>query len=334
MLKGDYQKEPAISLFYEEFVEKFFRDYANTLPEKTLSGYENALKKLLSKYVGRLRLNKIKRYDIERCLAEYNVMDTTKNRFLCYLRVFFRKAVEWEYLAKSPMDGIKSFREEKGRGSHALTSSQLSSIWNGLNRWQASVLRVFLYTGMRHGELSNFKFKDINWDADMLAIVCDKTRKTKNRKTRYIPMSQDLKEELLFLRERLPDYRGGHGREVSRLPHQREYVFCHQNGDKIKSFKGTIHFIMRKHGITDVTTHGLRKTFCSQLGRAGVHPKVAQRLMGHSDIRLTMDVYTEIGDEDVKNAIKSLPSVAEMRRSQLTVVDGQKECGGKTGWGK
>ncbi|MBI5298940.1 MAG: tyrosine-type recombinase/integrase [Deltaproteobacteria bacterium] len=131
--------------------------------------------------------------------------------------------------------------------------------------------------------------------------------------------------------DHLPDYRGGHSQVSPRLPHQKEYIFCHQNGQNIKSFKGTIRFIMRRNGITDVTAHGLRKTFCSQLGRSGVHPKVAQRLMGHSDIRLTMDVYTEIGDEDLRNAVNALPSIVEMRCSQLTVINGQKECGGRTG---
>ena len=44
-----------------------------------------------------------------------------------------------------------------------------------------------------------------------------------------------------------------------------------------------------------VDFHGQRTTFITGLARAGVAPAMAQRLARHSDINLTMGVYTRLG---------------------------------------
>ncbi len=53
--------------------------------------------------------------------------------------------------------------------------------------------------------------------------------------------------------------------------------------------------------------HSNRHTFITNLSRAGVSPKTAQTLARHSDIRLTMGVYTHIGLSDRVTAIELLP---------------------------
>ena len=55
--------------------------------------------------------------------------------------------------------------------------------------------------------------------------------------------------------------------------------------------------------------HGLRHTFITNLGKAGVDPKTAQVLARHSDIQLTMNIYTHVNRKAEVAAINSLPSV-------------------------
>lgn len=54
--------------------------------------------------------------------------------------------------------------------------------------------------------------------------------------------------------------------------------------------------------------HANRHTFITNLSRAGVKPRTAQALARHSDIRLTMGVYTHIGLADQAVAIQALPA--------------------------
>ena len=52
--------------------------------------------------------------------------------------------------------------------------------------------------------------------------------------------------------------------------------------------------------------HALRHTCGTFLAQAGTHPKVAQKIMRHSDIRLTMDLYTDYTEGSDRPAVESL----------------------------
>jgi integrase len=54
--------------------------------------------------------------------------------------------------------------------------------------------------------------------------------------------------------------------------------------------------------------HALRGQFASMLARASVHPKRAQKLLRHSDINLTMNVYTHLELEELRSDLERLPA--------------------------
>src|SRR6202040_2189910 len=55
--------------------------------------------------------------------------------------------------------------------------------------------------------------------------------------------------------------------------------------------------------------HALRTTFGTLLSKGGVAPRTAQAAMRHSDIRLTMGVYTDPKLLDVRGAVEALPAL-------------------------
>ncbi len=56
-----------------------------------------------------------------------------------------------------------------------------------------------------------------------------------------------------------------------------------------------------------VDVHALRTTFGTLLSKAGVSPRTAQQAMRHSDIKLTMGVYTDPRLLDTRGAVEKLP---------------------------
>jgi hypothetical protein len=54
--------------------------------------------------------------------------------------------------------------------------------------------------------------------------------------------------------------------------------------------------------------HSNRHMFITNLERVGIRPKMAQTLARHSDIRLTLGLYTHVELHDQTAAIKSLPA--------------------------
>ncbi|HQL76018.1 MAG TPA: tyrosine-type recombinase/integrase, partial [Phycisphaerae bacterium] len=72
--------------------------------------------------------------------------------------------------------------------------------------------------------------------------------------------------------------------------------------------------------------HSSRHTTGSRLAAAGVHPKVAQAVMRHSDINLTMSRYTHVFRGQETDAVAALPDlgVAPAKQSaRATGTDGK-----------
>lgn len=55
-----------------------------------------------------------------------------------------------------------------------------------------------------------------------------------------------------------------------------------------------------------VNFHALRVTYGTNLARAGISPAIAQKLMRHSDIKLTLEIYTKFSTEEVSDAVEKL----------------------------
>ena len=66
----------------------------------------------------------------------------------------------------------------------------------------------------------------------------------------------------------------------------------------------------------NITPHVCRHTYCSNMAKSGMNPKTRQYLMGHSDISVTMNVYTHIGFDDAEEELKR---IEEFRKAQEEV---------------
>jgi integrase len=66
-----------------------------------------------------------------------------------------------------------------------------------------------------------------------------------------------------------------------------------------------------------VDFHCLRKSCARILIEIGVHPKTIQQVLRHSDIRLTMDLYGELGEDDLFRDIANKFPVPRMFASQV-----------------
>lgn len=65
-----------------------------------------------------------------------------------------------------------------------------------------------------------------------------------------------------------------------------------------------------------ITPHVCRHTYCSNMAKSGMNPKTLQYLMGHSDISVTMNVYTHIGFNDAEEELKRME---DFRKAQAEV---------------
>lgn len=52
--------------------------------------------------------------------------------------------------------------------------------------------------------------------------------------------------------------------------------------------------LLKKAGLPDIRFHDLRHSSATMLLGMGVHPKIVQEILGHSQISMTMDTYSHV----------------------------------------
>ena len=57
--------------------------------------------------------------------------------------------------------------------------------------------------------------------------------------------------------------------------------------------------------LPSITPHVLRHTFCTEMANSGIDLKSLQYLMGHSDVGVTLNVYTHASYERAESAMRN-----------------------------
>lgn len=171
----------------------------------------------------------------------------------------------------------------------------------GLRIPQAPLWRALIWTGARWGELTSAKWADLEDGTLRL-----RASTTKNGKPRVIPLVSTVARDLDELRALHGDLPRGDG-----------FIFLGPRGKPVRqAYRRALyrfHELLAEAGIsgTDglgrkLDIHALRHTFASELGRAGVGLTQAQVLLGHSDPRLTAQIYMHLGVDDLRGAVGRL----------------------------
>lgn len=173
---------------------------------------------------------------------------------------------------------------------------------------------LLLVLGLRKGELLALNWSEVNLDAPELSVewqlhrINGKLRRRQRTKTEdsedTMPLP-DLCVEALKLRQKQQERQRADATEWE----SSDYVFTTATGhpvDPSRSFARRFDFRCAKAGVRRIEVHSTRKTCATLLAALDVHPRVAMRILRHSQIKLTMDLYTQVHDEATINALKKL----------------------------
>ena len=184
-----------------------------------------------------------------------------------------------------------------------------------------------LCTGLRIGEISGLKWSDIDFNNHTLTVNRTVERVAlfdKDGKRHYETIEQTPKTSngfrtvpiVSYIFNRLLEHKVQQDAIKREIPNFNEYdlVFCDKKGYYLNpnSIGGAFHRIQNKMNIPKdehIKFHGLRKTFATRLFEKGVPPKTVQTLLGHSDIEITLNIYTQVMENKKVEAINELESI-------------------------
>ncbi len=161
---------------------------------------------------------------------------------------------------------------------------------------RATVYLTMMYTGLRRNELAGLKWGDFDFSQSPARLrVPSSLSKNHNESVHYL--RPEVVEAVKALRPANAQAEGFVFRGlVPRVPtFKRDLTAA---GIPFTDARGR-----------RVDLHALRKTYGTMLAMAGVAPRVAMELMRHSDMKLTMGVYTDATQLPLVEASNQLPSL-------------------------
>ena len=302
-LEEDYEKKK-FGLFdekkisFEEYSKEYLKFSKSNKAENSYKRDITSLKSLVSYFVNkalnRITPRLIEQYKIKR-LEE--VAPRTVNIELRCLSHMFNKALEWGYISDSPYTGVKLLTFQKNP-PRFLTKDEVQRLLDHSSNWLRPILIMMLNTGIREGERATMRFKDVDFEKKRLLIHSSKTKSY-----RAIPMNKKVEETLLWLKDNYISLNSYN--TLKRKPHQREYIFCNEEGSPVLKIRKALANACKKAGLKGVTPHTMRHTFASHLVMSGVDLNTVQRLLGHSSISTTM-IYSHLTEDHLARGVEKL----------------------------
>lgn len=204
------------------------------------------------------------------------VSANTMNRELAYLRSVFNELIRLgHWKTKNPLEQVRAFKIQERELSY-LTEGQIKTLLNSLseakNPHVKLIAKICLSTGARWGEAENLHISQVKDGMIQFA-------NTKSGKTRNIPISEHLQEEILLhyeaAQKRWPE------EEADRFSDDQIFSPSHS------AFRSAIERAKIPLPPGQLT-HILRHTFASHFMIQGGNILVLQKILGHHSLTMTM----------------------------------------------
>ncbi len=338
--KEQAQKDITLNEWFFQW-EKVYR--VGNVKESTLNTNHWQYVTYFSDTVGRMKIKDIRQIDITNILNQLSREGQKYNSLTHYvvlLSLIFKDAINNGLIDKNPVKGALKVRKEAAREKRILTEQEeerfLTFVENdSLHKNYVPLFIVGFGTGMRIGELLSLTWKDVDFQKEVIhvnktlvylsdyvkqggkmrfTITTPKTEKS----TRDVPMLGKVKEALLVQQKNRKK-----SNKLS-IDGYKDFVFISKTGNVFDpgNIRLTIKRIINKMNQKETelaeaegrepvifdyfTPHCMRHTFATRCYEKGVREKVIQKILGHSKLDMTLNIYTHTTEEMIEEDIKKL----------------------------
>ena len=304
--EGDFVQPARITFgdFANEWLDKYPKLAEKPMKPSTLTGYHSIIDAHLLPFFRDIQLGHIRTALIEKDFKGQlppSLSPKSVRNILLVLRRMLESAVDWDYLPVNPFRSRKSVKlpklsgEQKGR---ALTPEEIRKLLGACMDDAHTIVGTAILSGMRRAEIFGLPWESLDFKNNQIHVkqsLYVKTGKYWAESERgYVLISPKSKASIRsidmspMLRKILLEHRMACGNPEKGL------VFVNSEGNPVDPDN----FVKRRFlpavkaaGIGKVRFHDLRHTFGSLKLEQGENIKYVQVQMGHSDIKVTLDVY-------------------------------------------
>ncbi|MBR6939878.1 MAG: site-specific integrase [Clostridia bacterium] len=246
----------------------------------------------------------------------------TVSRYISAVSSVFEYGIRNRLIDYNPCIYVDPPKSALVRERSALTEAERNIILNSTDiRYLPA--QMMILTGLRRGEVAALNWSDIDFKNKMVCVNKSydyKENKIKKPKTAAGIRNVPIPEKLLAV---LKSYQNNYvpiamydeegkliktGKEIAPVRAKKtdtviRGLMCERMTET--AWKRLLESLQKETGI-DFDWHSLRHTYASLLYEAGVDMLTAKELLGHSDIKTTISIYTHLSENGKKHSIEKL----------------------------
>lgn len=309
--------EQATSMVVDAWFEYWIDVKKKTVRPNTVRNYTERYYKNIQNVIGKKLLTEVKPIHCQKIFT--NMADEgyrTSTRYQTRITLFnmLEFAKENEIILSNPCK--KSVKSDMGKPSQkkeALTIDiQKKFLEQAKGRSYENQYRFILQTGLRTGELIGLKWEDVDFTNRVLKIQRSmeyrhsvgewRIGEPKSKSGyRTIPLTDEAIRILKAQKEK--------NKKIKVIPIEwNEYIFLSRKGEPVKNstYDTMLFKICEKAEINKFSMHILGHTFATRCIEGGMMPKTLQKILGHSNIGITMNLYVHITEDEKQKEINKV----------------------------
>ncbi len=309
----DVRNGPPIysSLLYSVVLNEWAKDHALQVLEATMYNYWHGLPRIIEFFDG-ITVQNVTAEMVVACRDKLRKELGAESSIKLYCKIMslsLQFSQHKGYIYFNPIKGIPLTKRTRARVKPFLEWEIPLLLGQKCHQWVRDAIIIACYTGMRQGEIFALKWADIDLDHGFIMIqdaVSKASSKTqiKRPKTpegvRRVDIGTVLAEYLRSMERRA---------RVKDNP----YVFPSERGKKPYrvpwNIAKTVKAMCTAAGIEPRDFRALRHTHATILLTHGVHPKVVQERLGHTDFGITMEFYSFVTPTIQREAVQVLDGI-------------------------
>lgn len=299
--KGNYNNQSSIT--FTEMSQLFLDKYAkNNLSDTTVINYKCQLNKYILDEIGKHKLSNLKKLHVQdlanKLYEDYNLSSKTIKNYINLISSILEKAVEWNYLKENVAKNVtipKNYNKPK-KEQEIYNNEEIKQLFEVLQNEPEpfkTMVYISFYTGARRGEVLALRWKDIDFENNIIHIVQNKIRKvdgtkikeTKNKRSRSFVAPQVLMTKI---------------KEIYNNQNEENLIFDYYPATYTRMWQEFI----KRNNLKYITLHDLRHTNGSILASKGVDIVTIAKRLGHLPATASAYYLHAVSEEDKKASEK------------------------------
>ena len=306
-----------IQITLNEAVENWLKEIYNTKKVSTYTKYRLTYRKYIQGKIGTELIEKIACEKIDE-LYHITLSESCKKSIRCVLNQIFTYAQAQYKISAIQIQKLKCPKEIKPVKVFN-TSEQaklIDYLYQDMDIYKFGII-LCLHTGLRLGEVCSLKWGDIDFSTKSLHI---------NRTVQRLPDESGVKKTILVegkpktncsMRE-IPISDQIYDLLLKFKTTENVYIFKKNKPLDPRTYQYKFKYFLRNAGVEKHNFHTLRHTFATNCISSGADVKSVSELLGHSDVKITLNRYVHPSMEIKRTHLNQLDSIYGQYKGQTS----------------